>query len=147
MNILITGATGNIGRAVIRHFASTSDDKIFAAIHNTQANPLPEHIKARTFDFYDHESVISTLKGIDVVFLLRPPHIAEVQKVFKPLVNIFKEVGIKQIISRLASNLSHTRKAAQERRPPQAPYLGGPRSCADFTSPAAGLEKSAEVRR
>ena len=98
MNILVTGATGNIGREVIRQFDSASDHKIFAAIQKTQKNPFPEHIEVRTFDFCDHESVGAALKGIDVVFLLRPPQIAAVKKIFKPLIELCKSNGVHQVV-------------------------------------------------
>lgn len=98
MNILITGATGNIGREVIEHFDYTSGHTLFAAVQNPQKNPFTKPVELRAFDFYNLDIAHEALKGIDVVFLLRPPQIADVEKVFKPLVELFKSVGIKHVV-------------------------------------------------
>lgn len=98
MNILITGATGNIGREVIKHFDYTSDNKIFAAVQNARDNPFTEPVKLRAFDFYRTTTASGALEEIDVVFLLRPPQIADVQRVLRPLIEMFKSAGIKHIV-------------------------------------------------
>ena len=98
MNILITGATGNIGRCVIEYFNYTIDNKVFAAVQDVQKNSFTKPVESRSFDFYDLEMVGSAIKDIDVIFLLRPPQIADVENVFKPLVELFKSAGIKHIV-------------------------------------------------
>jgi hypothetical protein len=42
--------------------------------------------------------VILLLKNIDVLFLLRPPHISEVETYFNPLLQSAKENNIKKIV-------------------------------------------------
>ena len=98
MNILITGAKGNIGREIIEYLNYTTDNKVFAAIRGVQKNTFTKPVKFRTFDFYDLEIVGAAIKDIDVIFLLRPPQIADVENVFKPLVELFTCVGIKHIV-------------------------------------------------
>lgn len=101
--ILITGATGNIGFEVI-HFLNLLDSKneVIAGVRNIekakkQFENFP-NLKFRHFDFENPESFESALELVDIVFLLRPPHISNVEKYFKPLVMKIKEKHIHEII-------------------------------------------------
>lgn len=99
MNILITGATGNIGEAMIPHLQQT--DNIFIGARNcerTAATINVDSFQYRRFDFEDEECYESAFEGIDRLFLLRPPHIADINKVFRPMLLQAKKSGIKQIV-------------------------------------------------
>jgi len=101
--ILITGATGNIGYEVIRFLSKITDDiQIIAAVRNIEkARPIFkefENLDFVTFDFENPDTFYKALSNIDCVFLLRPPHISDVDKNFKPLIDRIKELGITQII-------------------------------------------------
>ena len=102
-NILITGATGNIGQSMIRSlFSQGTQDHILAGVRNIK--------KARTifadfpkldyveFDFEAQETFQPALTHIDTVFLLRPPHISDVDKFFKPLIAQLGESHVKQVL-------------------------------------------------
>lgn len=52
----------------------------------------------RQFDFGDQDSFRVAFTDIDVLFLLRPPHISEVEKYFRPLVQSANDNGIKRIV-------------------------------------------------
>lgn len=101
--ILITGATGNIGFELIHYLMqSKSDCEVIAA-----GRPV-EKMKKRfqddlnlsfvPFDFENTDSFKAAFKEIDILFLLRPPHISEVEKYFRPLLNSAKEHGIDQVV-------------------------------------------------
>ncbi len=102
MNILITGATGNIGLSILRslqHFQSSL--QVFAGVRNieTDTEKLKGfNIACVKFDFENIDSFSTALKGIDVLFLLRPPQLADVSKYFKPLIYEAKIANIKHII-------------------------------------------------
>lgn len=98
MNILITGATGNIGREIIEYFNYTTGNKVFAAVQDVQTNSFTKPVELRAFDFNDLKIVSAAIKDIDIIFLLRPPQIANVKNVFKPLIEFFTSVGIKHIV-------------------------------------------------
>ena len=51
-----------------------------------------------SFDFENTDSFKTAFSGIDILFLLRPPHISEVEKYFRPLLNSAKEHGIDQVV-------------------------------------------------
>jgi uncharacterized protein YbjT (DUF2867 family) len=100
---LITGATGNIGQEVVQYLGALEDEiETIAAVRNIEKakskfSDYP-NLSFRKFDFCDQESFNSAFKGIDILFLLRPPHISEVEKYFKPLLHSAKDNGIKKIV-------------------------------------------------
>lgn len=102
-NILITGATGNIGFEVIRFLTKIdSSNRIIAGVRNIEkakvvfkAYPKLEYVH---FDFEDCDTFDNALIGIDRIFLLRPPHISKVDKYFKPLISKIKEKNINEIV-------------------------------------------------
>lgn len=102
-NILITGATGNIGFEVIRFlYKINTSNRIIAGVRNVEKAkkvfkdyPKLEYVH---FDFEDFETFANALNNIDRIFLLRPPHISDVDKYFKPLISKIKENNITEIV-------------------------------------------------
>jgi len=91
-NILITGATGNIGLEVIRFLNQIdSSNRIIAGVRNIgkAKNVFKDYPKLDYvhFDFEDFDTFDNALMGIDMIFLLRPTHISDVDKYFKPLIS------------------------------------------------------------
>ncbi len=91
-NILITGASGNIGFEIIRglHKLSTRHQIIAADLNPDHAkNVLGEFtsLQYRKLDFADPATFADALEEIDKVFLLRPPQLADVPKYFEPFVD------------------------------------------------------------
>ena len=101
--ILITGATGNIGFQVIRFlYENKTENKIIAGVRNIDKGrqlfknyPQLDYVK---FDFENANSFDNTLENIDTIFLLRPPHIADIEMFFRPLISKIKEKGINEIV-------------------------------------------------
>ena len=100
--VLITGATGNVGSAVIRELNKSKQEyKIIAGVRNQNSLKrvnLNFSIRAKYFDFTNFSSYDSALNNIDSLFLLRPPQITDVHKYFAPLIKTAEAKGIKQII-------------------------------------------------
>ncbi len=102
-NILITGATGNIGMEVIRflHKIDTSN-RIIAGVRNIEKakNVFKDYPKLDYvhFDFEDFETFDNALTDIDRIFLLRPPHISDIDKYFKPLISKIKKHNISEVV-------------------------------------------------
>jgi uncharacterized protein YbjT (DUF2867 family) len=102
-SILITGATGNIGTEVIRFLCgSKPDSEIIAAVRNpdTAKAELAKYpdLSFRHFDFENRETFGSAFQDIDILFLLRPPHISEIKEVFGPLLESARKHGINKIV-------------------------------------------------
>lgn len=85
--ILITGATGNIGREVVHNLLKLDrESEIIVAARNIEGAKKrltnPSGLAYRRFDFMDQDSFVGALKDIDLLFLLRPPNISQVDAVF-----------------------------------------------------------------
>jgi uncharacterized protein YbjT (DUF2867 family) len=101
--ILITGATGNVGTEVIRFLMNlNTDNEIIAGVRDI---PKAErkflkfpNLKFVNFDFEDQNTYEKALTGIDIIFLLRPPHISDIEKYFRPLINSIKNNGISKLV-------------------------------------------------
>lgn len=101
--ILITGATGNVGMAIIRClFMNCVEEQIVAGVRNIpeSKSKFAENQKLEfvRFDFEKPETFKQALENIDLVFLLRPPHISDVDRYFKPLIEAIRQSGIQKII-------------------------------------------------
>ncbi len=101
--ILITGATGNIGAAVIQSlFDKSTEHTIIAGVRDVERAKKQlgsfEKLKYKVFDFEDSSTYQNALQNIDTVFLLRPPHISDVSRYFKPLLEEVREQGIRNIV-------------------------------------------------
>lgn len=102
-NILITGATGNIGFELIRYlYKFDTSNRIIAGVRNIEKakNVFKNYPKLEyvLFDFEEFETFNNALTNIDRVFLLRPPHISDIDKYFKPLISKIKENNINEIV-------------------------------------------------
>lgn len=101
--ILITGATGNIGMEVIR-FLNTIEkgNKIVVGARDCEKAKIVftnyPNLEYRHFDFEDSDTFDKALTGINRIFILRPPHISDVEKYFKPLIKAIKKKNINEIV-------------------------------------------------
>lgn len=102
-NILVTGATGNIGIELIRFlFKNDTPNKIIAGVRNIEKAKVVfkdySKLDYVIFDFENSDTFEKALVGIDIVFLLRPPHISDVEKYFKPLIEQMKKSKVNETV-------------------------------------------------
>lgn len=104
MKILVTGATGNIGKALIKYLLNAQKEvEVLAASRNIEKDQKthPPHPKLKWvyFDFAAPSSSFDkALSQADQLFLLRPPAISDVNIVFKPLIEKAKRHELKGIV-------------------------------------------------
>jgi uncharacterized protein YbjT (DUF2867 family) len=97
-NILVTGSTGNVGKQVVRLF-SDLDYPITAAVRNPieAQKSFGSNIRCVPFDFTDPNTFTDTFAGINKLFLVRPPAIADIHKI-TPALNAAKQAGVEEIV-------------------------------------------------
>ena len=101
-NIFITGATGNVGMEVIKSLDKLAHTfEIYAGNFNVEKDkPKRKDYKLNTlyFDFTDVGTYKTALNNCDILFLLCPPQLSEVEKYFKPLIDLAVSTGVKHIV-------------------------------------------------
>ncbi len=100
--VLITGATGNVGMAVLQSLHTLKHHlDIYAGLRNLESEQqklADFKIKSVRFDFTDIQSYLPALEQCDILFLLRPPQISEVAKFFAPLIQTAVQCGVQHIV-------------------------------------------------
>ncbi len=100
--IFITGATGNVGLAVIKSlYKNTNHLNIVAGVRDLDLDKqkLKDYtISLVNFDFTNPLTHTTAFKNCDLLFLMRPPQISDVKKYFKPIIKSAKQSGIKHIV-------------------------------------------------
>ena len=97
-SILVTGATGTIGREVIRHLCK-KDVAVRAGIRDVAKarNQFGESVELTPFDFEDADSYPKALKDVEKLFVL-PPLVPDQVKVTLALVDAAKCAGVRHIV-------------------------------------------------
>ncbi|WP_433192601.1 NAD(P)H-binding protein [Nocardia sp. CA-107356] len=67
--IVVTGATGNIGRTLVQHLV-TADEQVIAVSRGNQDIALPDGVQHRQADLADPESLSPAIENADALFLL-----------------------------------------------------------------------------
>jgi uncharacterized protein YbjT (DUF2867 family) len=93
--ILVTGARGNVGAELLQLLAA--DQQPARAAVRSGSLDLPG-IETIHFDFADPATFAPALHGVDRVFLMRPPALADTRRYFAPFVNAMQQAGIKQVV-------------------------------------------------
>jgi len=90
--ILVTGANGNVGRAVVDALRARGQ-RARPALRSPGSDP-----EAVAFDFLRPESFGPALEGAGGLFLLRPPPISDVKPTLNALVDAALDRGVRRIV-------------------------------------------------
>lgn len=100
--ILITGATGNVGKEVIHSLLSLSKEALIVAglrdVENDSKVFSGTPIQFQHFDFEDENTFRPAFANCNILFLLRPPQISNVKKYFVPLIKAAQESHVEHIV-------------------------------------------------
>lgn len=100
--VLITGATGNVGLEVINSLSRMDHQlDIYAGVRDPvsdQKKFTNTNIYFSKFDFMDPRTYGPGLSNCQILFLLRPPQISDVEKYFKPIIEVCKEKHVEHIV-------------------------------------------------
>lgn len=127
--ILITGASGNVGREVLKQMVQAGA-KIRAAYQDASKANLPSEIEVATVDFNRPETLKTALRGVDRVFLVGPPT-AELVALENKAVDVIKQSNIQQLVklSAMAVARLYSRASTPSRRITFGRPAFPPRSC------------------
>lgn len=96
--VFVTGSTGTVGAPTVTNLLARGATVVAAVRNEEEAAKLPDGVGAREFDFaYTPEQMGTALEGIDKLFLMRPPAIADVETYLFPLIDAAKRARLKQI--------------------------------------------------
>jgi uncharacterized protein YbjT (DUF2867 family) len=96
--ILVTGATGTVGREVLIGLQAANLETRAAVTDSTRAtSTLPPEMSVVRFDFADPNCFATALDGVRRVFLMRPPEMAD-PSVFMPFLRALKAARLEQVV-------------------------------------------------
>ena len=97
--MLVTGATGNVGREVVRELRAR-DVPLRAVDHSVDRVRLQhgEDVDARRLDYEDPRTFAGALEGCTTMFLVRPPAIADMETTLLPFIDEAVASGITHIV-------------------------------------------------
>lgn len=100
--ILVTGASGNVGKYVAHYAIMNSQEVTVAGIDvNALTEIFEDRAKVAYLDFTDCNSFKNALEDVDRVFIMRPPHLGDPEDL-KPFINALKEKGGIRLVSFLS---------------------------------------------
>lgn len=90
--ILVTGATGNVGRAVV---SALRDRGVSARPGLRDPGNDPDSV---VLDFLRPETFAPALAGVSALFLLRPPAISDVHRTLNRLIDAALAAGVRRVV-------------------------------------------------
>ncbi|MFP4078734.1 MAG: SDR family oxidoreductase, partial [Candidatus Izemoplasmataceae bacterium] len=97
MKVLVTGASGNVGRFVVQYLLEKGEEVVAAGTDPNRLKTLfNEAVKTVRLDFTDEKTFGEALKAVDRVFLMRPPHLGKAEALY-PFIDRMKAHGIRLV--------------------------------------------------
>jgi uncharacterized protein YbjT (DUF2867 family) len=98
--ILITGAPGNVGTEVVRSLLMKKDVAFRVGVFDiNKAHFEPdEQLEVVPFDFLKPDTYAAAFAGIERLFLVRPPALANVQRDIAPAIRTAVACGVEHIV-------------------------------------------------
>ena len=95
--ILITGASGNVGKEVLKQITQTGAEVRAAFQSLSKAASAPSGVEIVTVDYNQPETLQSALKNVERVFLVGPPT-AQLPALERNAMEVIAQVGVQQVV-------------------------------------------------
>jgi uncharacterized protein YbjT (DUF2867 family) len=95
--ILITGASGNVGKEVLKQIAQTGVQVRAAFQSVSKAAVAPSGVDPVNVDYNEPETLRAALKGVDRVFLVGPPT-AQLPALERKAIDVIKQSDVHQVV-------------------------------------------------
>jgi len=96
--ILVIGATGNVGREVVKSLHAQGFTTRTTARNRQDVKKAPKEASETViFEFGKPETFRAAFDGVKKMFLMRPPAISDIKTFMKPVIDYAAEVGVEQI--------------------------------------------------
>ena len=97
--ILVTGATGNVGAAVLNALPR-ENGPVVAAVRDVERarRRFGDTVEYVPFDFRRPETFAAAFAGVQRVFLVRPPDLANVPRDMAPALGAAAEAGVESVV-------------------------------------------------
>ncbi len=96
-NMLVTGATGNVGSALVDVLVQQNIG-VTVAVTDPVSYGKDRGIDAVRLDFHDPSTFAPAVKGVDSVFLLRPPAISKVGPTLNRFITVARNHGVRHVV-------------------------------------------------
>jgi len=96
--ILITGATGNVGQEIIKILHGQQHPVRAAVVSDEDAKRVTAPVPCQLFDFTDPRTYPKTFASVKKMFLMRPPHISNIERDMKPAIDYAIQSGVEHIV-------------------------------------------------
>jgi uncharacterized protein YbjT (DUF2867 family) len=96
--VLITGATGNVGESVLNLLAAQGASVRAGIRKSPSAAAQRTGVSYVHFDFADPTTYRPALTGVERLFLVRPPAIADAKQFINPFIDAAKEAGVRHVV-------------------------------------------------
>jgi uncharacterized protein YbjT (DUF2867 family) len=97
--ILVTGASGNVGREVVKELRRLQQSVVAATVSEVDAGLIPDDgAEIVHFEFGQAETYPAAFNGVRKLFLMRPPAIADVERYLFPVIDYAEQAGVEHIV-------------------------------------------------
>jgi|SRR5215472_2169765 len=95
--ILITGASGNVGKEVLKQITQTGMEVRAAFQSVSKAAGAPSGVEIVSIDYNQAETLQTALKGVDQVFLVGPPT-AQLTALERNAMEVIAQSDVRQVV-------------------------------------------------
>lgn len=98
MSVLVTGASGNVGRHVVDRLTAAGAVVRCADRRPVAAPDRGSAVETVRFDFTDERTWTTAFADIETLFLVRPPAVGNVRRDLLPAVAAARDAGVRQVV-------------------------------------------------